>query len=111
MQLCFTQGLYHCFNIFLLWCLFRFYLGAKIHQLLGNSLEAISHSARKPQGKFKNICNYCLRLCGESASDDVQMFASEWCPACYMRWKNDTSFKEKNIWKRFRRFNNIIFAV
>jgi len=27
----------------------------------------------------------------ESADDAVQVFASEWCPACYVWWRNDTS--------------------
>jgi len=31
----------------------------------------------------QNICKYCLHPYTETAGDAVQVFPSEWCPACY----------------------------
>ena len=53
---------------------------------------------RNIKASSQNICKCWLQQYTESADDAVQVFASEWCPACYVCWTNDTSYV-KMVWE------------
>jgi len=46
------------------------------------NFEFNNETSRQVHKTFVNI--FCA-ICRESACDEVQVFVSEWCPACYMR--------------------------
>jgi len=77
--------------ILLFWC--GVYSGAIWERKYLNDREAVGKLFRNKQRSFKASFQNI-----ESADDAVQVFASEWCPACYMCWNNITSHV-KMVWK------------
>jgi len=48
----------------------------------------------------------------ESPCDEVEVFVSGWCPACYMCWKTiRVSENETNLKTVFIRCNNTVFTA
>jgi len=86
--------------ILLFWC--GVYPGSIWEWKFLNYRETVQRLFPIEERNFKassqNICNYCVLLYTESAGDAVQVFSSEWCPACYVCWRNDTSFV-KMVWE------------